>query len=1166
MHADNREPNIININCLVRDGKFEMHLVSKLSKANTHQLTESFKRHLHAVIEHCVTAGRRYITVSDVAGIASQERIDALQCSREIEAIYLANSLQQGFIYHSLAQGKIDDAYIVQLIWDYKNALDIELFKQAWVYAQARYPNLRLRFCWDENLLQVVDREGSLDWRYIDLSEETEEVRLEKIKRIQEQDRREPYNLEAGNLFRVYLIKHGNKHYTCLFSNHHSILDGWSNPILLGYINDSYVRLLEGKVFEAEEDLQYLQAQEYLQQARKGEEDEFWRDYVSRIEEYPDLNGLLSSHAREQQLRVGNYRYIKEPKEKGLEIKAELYSALKEMCQREGVTLNAVLQYVWHKVLSVYGNSKVTTVGTVVSGRNMPIEGIETAVGLFINTLPLIVTHRNGSVLGQIKNIHQDINEISNRSSVNLAALQEGSERLFDSLFVYENYPIPKVQDRSGEIQVELRGSIEKLDYPLVTTVYEKNNQLKYKINFAGELFDEEMIENVLQIISNLLEQIVADPHQAVSELNYLNPSQYQKIKEKDNAEERVFEIDKTLHELFEEQVKKTPDKIALVCGFKHLTYDELNKRANQLAHYLRHKCNVGVETVVALCLSRTENIIISILGVLKSGGAYVPLDPHYPETRLQYMLSDSGARVLLSDENSIRDLPEFEEKEQACQDKSFLLSLDDENMQNQFKKQSEENPIPMNIVDNLAYVIYTSGTTGLPKGSSHTHRNICRLFESTNHWYNFNEDDVWSLFHSYVFDFSVWEMWGSLLYNGKLIIVPYGISRDFYAYSKVLSEQRVTVLNHTPSAFYQLSAILINQINSKLSHLRYVIFGGEALQFFQLQGFMNKYSNNNIKLVNMYGITETSVHVTYKPITHCLETSSNIGVKIPDLKVYVLDKNLMVVPAGAIGELYVGGDGLGRGYYKKPVLTAERFIANPYQTKEEQSIGKFSRLYKTGDLARLLPDGTLEYLGRNDFQIKLRGYRIELGEIEKAISSYTGISQSVVIIKDSEDQDKKYLLGYYVANTKLDEKDLAKYLGAQLPEYMLPNRLIQLEFLPLTSNGKLNREVLLELGDARTREIIPPSSELEMKICIIWAEILQINEKEISMEDSFFALGGNSILSIIAVRKLSKDLSIEINMSEFFINNTINDFSNYVKNKIKTSHSASLVLSEGVI
>ncbi len=1169
VHADNREPNIININCLVRDGKFEMHLVSKLSKANTHQLTESFKRHLHAVIEHCVTAGRRYITVSDVAGIASQERIDALQCSREIEAIYLANSLQQGFIYHSLAQGKIDDAYIIQLIWEYKNVLDIELYKQAWVYAQARYPNLRLRFSWDETLLQVIDRKGDLDWRYIDLSAETEKAQAEKIKRIQEQDRREYYDLEVGNLFRVYLIKQSESHYTCLLSNHHSILDGWSNPILLGYINDSYVRLLEGKVFEAEEDLKYLQAQEYLQQARKGEEDEFWRDYVSRIEEYPDLNGLLSSHAREQQLRVGNYRYIKEPKEKGLEIKAELYSALKEMCQREGVTLNAVLQYVWHKVLSVYGNSKVTTVGTVVSGRNMPIEGIETAVGLFINTLPLIVTHRNGSVLGQIKNIHQDINEISNRSSVNLAALQEGSERLFDSLFVYENYPIPN-RCRQDKIKVEFKGSVEKLDYPLAAIIYEKNNQLIYKINFAAELFEEETIEEVLAIIHNLLVQIVENQNHDVNALGYLNTVQYQKIIDSRDIEVRVSAKDKTLHELFEEQVKKMPDKIALVYGSKFLTYDELNKRSNQLANYLRHECNVGAETVVAICLPRTENIIIAILAVLKAGGAYVPLDPNYPDARLQHVLTDSGANVILTDELNIKRVHWLEEIERGSQNKLVVLSLDDKEKQNPFKNQSDHNLTPINSIDNLAYVIYTSGTTGLPKGSSHTHRNICRLFESTNHWYNFNEDDVWSLYHSYVFDFSVWEMWGSLLYNGKLIIVPYDISRDFYAYTKIILQQKVSILNHTPTAFYQLADILIREEPRKLSHLRYVIFGGEALQFFKLQTFFNRFSNCKIKLINMYGITETSVHVTYKLITNCLENSSNIGDKIPDLKVYVLDKNLMMVPVGAIGELYVSGAGLGRGYYNKPALTAERFIANPYQTRADQNREKFLRLYKTGDLVRLLQDGSLEYLGRNDFQIKLRGYRIELGEIEQAISSYGGISQSVVLIKEENiksagGESKKYLLGYYVSKEKMSEQLLESYLKSKLPDYMVPTYLVHLSELPLTINGKIDRKALPSPEfRSDSEKYIAPRNEIEKSISEIWSKVLGIAKDKISISDDFFRLGGDSIISIQLVSLLRQKLGLQVSVKDIFSFRTIERISEQLLSKSSQETQKQISTEEG--
>ncbi len=1157
VHADNREPNIININCLVRDSKFEMHLVSKLSKAHTHQLTESFKRQLHAVIEHCVNAGRCYLTVSDVGGIASQERLDALQNDREIEGIYLANSLQQGFIYHSLIQGRIDDAYIIQLMWDYENALDVQLFRQVWVYAQARYPNLRLRFYWDENLLQIIDREGSLDWRYIDFSEETEESRSEKIKRIQEQDRREPYNLEAGNLFRVYLIKHSNTHYTCLFSNHHSILDGWSNPILLGYINDTYVRLLKGEDIKLEEDLKYLKAQEYLQ-THKGEEDKFWQDYVVRIEEYPDLNGLLSTLARKQQLRISNYRYVKEPQERTLEIEEDLYAALRDLCQHEGITLNAVLQYVWHKVLSLYGNSKITTVGTVVSGRNMPIEGIESAVGIFINTLPMIVLHQNGSLIDKIKIIHNDMNEISNRSNVSLAALQKGSERIFDSLFIYENYPNPTAEFQQSTMRVEYKGSVEKLDYPLAAIVHEENNRLKYKINFAGGLFDEENIEEVLQVIHHFLKQIVKNPYLGEHEFQYLSRFQYKKIIEDWNGKEENIADYKTLHGLFEEQLKKIPDKIALVHGFKLLTYDELNKRANQLARYLREDCNVGVGDIIAIAVNRSIELIIGLLGTLKCGAAYVPLDINYPMESITYVLEETNAKVILIDSFTNIKLNKH----------YSFVSIDD------YAKFSDKKSNDLNVkmfAENLAYIVYTSGSTGKPKGVMCDHLGVINRLAWAWSKYPFNEGETCALQSNLTFVDSTWDIFGTLLIGHKLIIYNQDICKDIKLLIDTCAEFQVTRITLVPSLFKVLLnlASIDRKLLSKIPLLRHWEVTGEPYDAHQASSDLQQITQNSIKFLDCYGASEAT-SIIYRDFSNLSSPKTHI---ISNTRIYIVDMEMNPLPVGAVGQILVEGPGLALGYLNKPALTAEKFIPNPFNENLDNSR---LRLYKLGDLGRWTNDGQIELLGRFDGVIKFRAFRIEPAEIEFTLRKHELISDCIVMI-NNEDLDNKSLVAFIVPKTleqfsleenlngekdppyvRLKSKTLStyidaivEYLAGILPDYMVPQHYEFINKMPLNHNGKVERNALKSLLNG-SRQVsnayIAPRSRLEQDILEAWSAVLGVSNKSLGVNDNFFRVGGNSILAILLTSRLSKQLNVKLNVSSIFQHNTIAKLAKHIK------------------
>jgi len=1128
----NYDPNVLNINGLVIDRKLKFSIASKLNNKVTEKLTSLFKDKLNEIINYTTSQTRIYLTVSDIDNVISQDYLDKLQENREIEGVYLAGSLQQGFIYHALNQGDIDDAYRVQLIWQYNSNLVPAKLKQAWEYAQSKYGALRLRFAWEEELVQIIDKKSRIDWRYIDLSDEINEKLLNaKIIDIQERDREEIYRLEEGDLFRIYLIKQREDLYSCIFSSHHAILDGWSNPILLGYVHETYLRLCDKEPVILSVDKAYEETQEFLQK-HTNDNKQYWITYLEQIEEKSDLSWLLANESRN--IRINEYRHIKKPEELTLVIKDELYKGLKALSQKEGVTLNAIMQYVWHKTLSVYSQTNQTVVGTTISGRALPINNIEQSVGLFINTLPVIVNHHGKnedktprSILEIIKNIQDDINETNNRSNIDLSKLQKEGRRLFDSIFIYENYPTPVNEEQQNRLKVNFTEGIEKLDYPLGAIAYDTDNILTFKLKYASEIFDADIIQNLSSMIEKLLRQITANPHRQEVDLNYLDEKRYKQIVYDWNATWKEYPKDKTIHQLFEEQVDRTPDNVAVVYEDTKLTYRQLNVRANQLANYIREVYDIRPDTLVALCLERSELMPIAILAVLKAGGAYVPMDPSYPDERIKYILEDTIATVVLTNEIYKGRLEEISA--------TSLLAIDNQDLQETLTAQHSANPVTAAGSNNLAYVIYTSGTTGNPKGVMIEHRGVVSLVKNVD-YVDINSDDTFIQFADIAFDAATFEIYGALL-NGSRLYIPYSTKElisDFNLFYKILITQNVTILWLTKTLFDHL--LLTDERIFK--NLKYLLVGGEALNRDLIIKLLNS-PNPPSKVINGYGPTENTTFSCTLDINQINISNTNtipIGVPLTNRKAYILDPNLISLPIGAIGELYVGGEGLARGYLNRPDLTAERFIENPFQTEE----GKNARLYKTGDLARWLPDGNIEYIGRNDFQVKIRGYRIELGEVENALASHEGVKQAAVLATEHKDVNKeaagnKYLVGYYVADNRLDEVEILKYLQSKLPEYMVPRVLVHLEKLPLTINGKLDRKALPTPELTSSAGYMAPRNELEEQVCLIWAEVLGLPENKVGIRDDFFKMGGDSIVSIQLVSRMRQRLGLELSVKDIF-------------------------------
>ncbi len=692
----------------------------------------------------------------------------------------------------------------------------------------------------------------------------------------------------------------------------------------------------------------------------------------------------------------------------------------------------------------------------------------------------------------------------------------------------------------------------------LVLKIESHDSNFELNCEYDAELFEARSVQMFLENYENLLISLITQPELEISRLPMLSQKAQQKIIVQCARKSIEKTQEKCLHQRFEAQAAANPEAIALTFDGENISYRALNERANRLAHFLL-KHGVQKEELIAVRLDRSVELIVGILGVLKAGAAYLPVDLAYPQDRIDFMLRDADVKMVLSNSRAAENYIAPENVKTVLFDRHG----DD------FANASTENPNLEISPENLIYVIYTSGSTGKPKGVQITHRNVDRLFTSTQHWFNFNSGDVWTLFHSPAFDFSVWEIWGALVYGGRLVIVPYQTSRSPEDFHALLQREKVTVLNQTPSAFRQfIVADEKAQSEDKLS-LRTVIFGGEALDLQSLRPWFERHGDDKPTLVNMYGITETTVHVTYRPIKMAdldSATGSLIGEPIPDLELYILDKHLQPVPSGVPGEIFVGGEGLARGYLNRPELTAEKFISPDEWAPEVESralnteyrkLNTEKRLYRTGDLGRFTHDGDVEYLGRIDQQVKIRGFRIELGEIEACLNRHEAIRESVVIVTESggdrvdpvgwlsnrvngnaATSSEKTLMAWFVPQSGVypSHGELAAWLGKRLPDYMVPSSFTMLDRIPLTVNGKIDFRALPKPETTRPdleARFIAPRNDVERKLAEIYAEALDL--EKVGVQDSFFELGGDSLRVGKVIAEIRRRLEVEMETVKLF-------------------------------
>ncbi|MCK4259319.1 MAG: amino acid adenylation domain-containing protein [Halanaerobiales bacterium] len=1028
---------------------------------------------------------------------------------------YEASSAQKRmYTLQQLEQDSV--AYNMPVVFAMEGAIDKSRIEETFIKLSLRHEVLRTYFeTVEDEIVQKIDY--SYEFKLVTRKENQEiESILNKFIR--------PFNLSKVPLFRVELVESAAQTYL-LIDMHHIISDGVSMRILI----NEFIALYNGESLPTAK-LQYKDfaawQNNFMKSAEMKDQEEYWMNRFN--DEIPVLN-MLTDHERPVVQSFEGDRVSFELDEKNS-------AKVRKLARETDATIHMVLLSALNILLAKYSGQDDIVIGTPIAGRAST--ELENMMGMFVNTLAL----RNKpegekEYVSFLQEVKDNSLKAYENQSYQLEALIEKLEirrdlsrnPLFDVMFNMVDTVAADDIKLDGLMlkQTNLQNKISKFD--LTLNAQENGKTLDFTLEYCTKLFEKETIERLSNHYSAVLDEITNNNQIKISEIGLVTEQERDQILYGFNDTKCHYPKEKTIQRLFEEQVQRTPDNIAVLFEETQLTYSQLNEKANQLARKLR-SLGVQADSIVGIMVERSLEMIIGIMGVIKAGGAYLPIDPNYPKKRIEYMLQDSESKILLSTESSVNQV-EFNGQ---------VIDLFNEDG---FKGDAS-NLKPINNSQNLAYVIYTSGTTGNPKGVMVEHQGLVNRLNWVQKKYPLNQDDTILQKTTYTFDVSVWEIFWWSVVGAKVCMLEPEYEKDPVKIIAAINKYQITTIHFVPSMLdVFLYCLEANNVSMSLPSLRQVFSSGEALKFKQVSKFQQEFGFHK-KLINLYGPTEATIEVSYFECDNQQNTTVPIGKPIDNIQLYILNNN-QVAPIGLPGELYIAGDGVARGYLNRPELTAEKFVDNPFEAN--------TKMYKTGDLVRWLPDGNIEFLGRIDHQVKIRGFRIELGEIENRLLKNRYVKEAAVVVKENSEKED-YVCAYVVSDTELRELDLKSYLKESLPEYMVPAYFVQLDKMPLTHNGKLNRNVLPEPNlDSILVEYVAPRNEIEAQLVEIWSQVLGI--EGIGVYDNFFDLGGNSLKAIKVISRINKYLGVEVPLKSIFEKRTIESLYTEIKDLHSTTY-----------
>lgn len=1020
--------------------------------------------------------------------------------------------------------------------------LDIPALQRTLDHIVARHESLRTHFAVvDGAPLQVVADMRTLEMPMIDLSQLDESERETETDRVLGVEARRTFDLANGPLVRAALLRLEEQVHILLVTTHHIVTDGWSMGIFQRELTSVYDAFSKGQASPlAELPIQYPDYAHWHRQWFQGDvyqtQLSYWKDQFKTI---PPVLELPTDHQRPS---IQAHRAFRGTKRR-LTLSKELTRQIRELCQKEEATLFMVLLAAYQVLLHRYTGEEDIVVGSPIAGRCL--EETEGLIGLFVNALALRGDLSGNpsfrELLGRVKEVclggyaHQDlpfemlVKELQPDRSL-------AHNPLFQVMFVLQSEPIP-TQELTGLTFSHVQVENIVANFDLTLDAVERDGVLECQFESNADLFDYDRVTRLLGHFENLLKGIVANPRQRISELPLLTEAERDQLLVEWSDTASDYPADKCVQQLFQEQVENSGDSTALLFGEDRLTYRELNNRANQLAHYLK-KQGVSAETRVGICIERSPEMIVALLAILKAGGVYLPLDPAYPSARLEFMLKDAEVPLLLTRRALLETLEGHSAK---------VICLED--LEDELARESTSNPPCESTNASLAYVMYTSGSTGKPKGVAVTHKNIVRLVKNTN-YADFSSNEVFLQFSPVSFDASTFEIWGSLLNGAQLALMPSGAA-SLDELASGLKRFKVTTLWLTAGLFH----LMVDTHLDALKGLKQLLAGGDVLSASHVKKAAQALPG--CRLINGYGPTENTTFTCCFPVEDpvAINGSVPIGRAISNTYVYILDSYLNPAPVGVPGQLYIGGDGLARGYLNRPELTAERFISDPFSRKPG------AQLYKTGDLVRYRANGEIEFLGRLDGQVKVRGYRIELGEVETVLAEHETVRDAVVVVR--KDQGDKHLAAYIVPREgkQPTAEQLRIFLGERLPGHMVPSVFVVLEKLPLSANGKIDRNALPAGSEHKSMEkpSTPPQDGLELKLMKIWERVLAVGP--IGIDDNFFELGGHSLLAVRLFAQVEKSFGRNLPLATLFQAPTVRLLAEVMRHEGWTAPWSSLVL-----